>query len=100
MAVTAGAFPDVQRRAPVTVTADTPILHVLQPVAEAALADGFGNPVDGVVVADQILTDSGHLDEPGFSCVVDQGGCHSASRRDTRARTWARQRADRAFPDR
>ena len=71
--VTAGAFPDVQRRAPITVTADTPILYVLQPVAEAALADGFGDPVDGVVVADQILTNRGHLDEPGFSCVVDQG---------------------------
>ena len=74
VAVTAGAFPDVQRRTPVTVTADTPILYVLQPVAETALTDGFGDPVDGVVVADQILTDSGHLDEPGFSCVVDQGG--------------------------
>ena len=29
-------------------------------------------PVDGIVVADQIVAHSGHLDEPGFTCVVNQ----------------------------
>ena len=38
------------------------------------LADGLGDPVDGVVVADQVVLDGGHLDEPGVAGVVDEGG--------------------------
>ena len=34
--------PDVERGAPVAVAADAPVLHVFQPVAEAALADAVG----------------------------------------------------------
>ncbi len=51
---------------------NTPVLNVLQPVAETAFTDALRNPVDGVVVADQIIFYSCHLDEPGFSCIVDQ----------------------------
>ena len=50
--MTAAAFPDVKRSAPVTVTGDCPVLYIGKPVAETSLADGFGNPIDGVVVAD------------------------------------------------
>ena len=71
---TAGAFPDVQRRAPITVAADAPILHVLQPITEAAFADAFGYPVDGVVVADQVLAYGGHFNKPRLARVVNQRG--------------------------
>ena len=68
----AGAFPDVERGAPVAVAGNRPVLHVLEPVAEAALADGFGDPVDGVVVLNEVVADGGHLDIPRFAGVVDQ----------------------------
>ena len=52
MHMSAFTFPYVQRRSPVTVTADTPVLYVFQPVAETAFSNTFRNPVNGVVVAD------------------------------------------------
>ena len=64
MAVSAFAFPNVERRAPVAVAGDAPVLHVFKPVAEASLADGFRNPVDRVVVLDEVLAHLGHFDEP------------------------------------
>ena len=72
MLMAALTLPDVQRSSPVTVPADTPVLYVLQPVAEAALADALRDPVDGVVVADQVVLHSSHLDEPGLTRIVDQ----------------------------
>ena len=65
-------FPDIQRCSPVTVTGNTPVLNVLQPVSETAFADTFRNPVDGIVVADQILLHCGHLNKPGFPGIIDQ----------------------------
>ena len=73
MSVTALAFPDVERSSPVAVTADAPILDVLYPVAEASLADALGDPVDGVVVADEVVPDCGHFYEPRIPCIVDEG---------------------------
>ena len=70
--MTTFTFPDVQRSSPVTVTGNTPVLNVLQPVAETSFSDTFRDPVDGVVVADQIIFDCCHLDEPGFAGIVDQ----------------------------
>ena len=70
--MSAFTFPDVQRSSPVTVTGNTPVLYVLQPVTETSFSDTFRNPVDGVVVADQIIFDCCHLDEPGFTGIVDQ----------------------------
>ena len=67
------ALPYGKRGSPVTVSGEGPVLYVLQPIAETALADAFRDPVDGVVVADQIVPDVRHLDEPGLSGVVDQG---------------------------
>ena len=74
MQVTAFAGPDVEGRAPVAVTRKTPVLHVLQPVAETTLADVLGDPVDRLIVADQILAHLAHLDEPGVLRVVNEGG--------------------------
>ena len=53
--MSAFAFPYIQRGSPVAVTADTPVLYILQPVTKTALADALRDPVDGVVVADQVL---------------------------------------------
>ena len=64
VSVTAFALPDVERRTPVTVTADTLVLNVFEPVAEASLADAFGDPVDGIVVSDKVVPDRRHFDKP------------------------------------
>ena len=68
----AAALPDVQWCSPVTVTADSPVLDILKPVTETSLTNAFRNPVDGVIIADQILFNSCHLNKPGFSCIIDQ----------------------------
>ena len=72
MLMTALTLPDIQRSSPVTVPADAPVLHVLKPVAEASLADALRDPVDGIVVGDQILLHIRHLDKPRLACIVDQ----------------------------
>ena len=64
-------LPDIQWCSPVTVSGNTPVLNVLKPVTETSLTDALRNPVDRVVVADQVILDCGHLDEPGFTCIVD-----------------------------
>ena len=72
VAMTAFAFPDIQRRAPVAVSADGPILQIFQPVPKPALTDAFGQPVYRVVIPDEFLAHIGHFNIPGFSGIVDQ----------------------------
>ena len=72
MHMSAFTLPDVQWCSPVTVSGNTPVLNVFQPVAETSLTDALRNPVDGVIVADQVIFDCSHLNEPGFTCIVDQ----------------------------
>ena len=72
MHMSALTFPDIERCSPVTVTADSPILHVFQPVAETAFSDTFRNPVDRIVIGDQIVFHFCHLDKPGFARIIDQ----------------------------
>ena len=66
------ALPDIQWCSPITVTAKSPVLNVCQPIAKTTLTDALRNPVDGVVVADQIILYCCHLDEPGLTCIVDK----------------------------
>ena len=65
-------LPDIQRSSPVTVTADTPVLNIFQPVAETALTDTFRDPVDSIIIRDQIVLNIRHLNEPRFASVIDQ----------------------------
>ncbi len=51
-------LPDIERGSPVTVSGNAPVLNILQPVPEASLADAIRNPVDGIVVADQVILHS------------------------------------------
>ena len=70
--MTALTLPYGKWSSPVTVSGDAPVLDILQPVAKPAFSDGFWDPVDHVVIADQILLHGGHLDKPGFTGIVDQ----------------------------
>ena len=74
MPVPAGAFPDIQGRSPVPVSADPPVLHVFQPVAEASLSDGLRNPVDLIVIFNQLLPHVRHFNKPRIARIVDQRG--------------------------
>ena len=74
MNVTAVALPHRQRRAPVPFTAQTPVNHILQEVAHPAFLDVIRHPVHGTVVAHQVIPHSGHLDVPGRTGIVQQGG--------------------------
>ena len=77
MLMPALTLPDVKGCAPVSVTGKTLVLHVLEPVAKAALTDILGNPVYSVVILDKVVTHLGHLDEPSVASVVDKRGVTS-----------------------
>ena len=64
MLMAALTFPDVKRGPPIPVPADAPVLNILQPVPEPSFSDAFGDPVDSIVVADQILLHGSHLNKP------------------------------------
>ena len=72
MLMSALTLPDIQRSSPVTVTADSPVLYILEPVTETSFSDAFRDPVDCIVVCDQIILYFCHLNEPGLSRIVDQ----------------------------
>ena len=72
MHVSALALPDIQRCTPVAVTADAPVLNILDPVSETAFSDTLRNPVDRVIVRDQVVPYRCHLDEPGFTRIVNK----------------------------
>ena len=71
--MTAFALPDIKRCTPVSVAGNTPVLNIFKPVAEAALADAFWNPVYGIVVAVKIILNIGHFYKPGLAGIVDKG---------------------------
>ena len=71
--VAALTLPNIKGSTPVTVSGNPPVLDILQPVAETALSNGIRHPVDGIIVADQVLFHRCHLDEPGLSGVVQKG---------------------------
>ena len=74
-------LPDIQRSPPVTVTTDSPVLNIFQPITEASFSDTLRNPVDRIVVANQIVFDRSHLDEPGLTGIIDQRGVTSPAMR-------------------
>ena len=57
-------LPDIQRCTPVTITADTPILNIFQPVAKTSLTDTFRYPVNCIIISNQIIFYSSHFDKP------------------------------------
>ena len=65
-------LPDIQGSSPIPVSGQAPVLDIFQPVSETALTDGFRDPVDGIIVGDQMLFYRRHFDKPGFPCIVDQ----------------------------
>ena len=65
--------PDRQRSAPVARARQVPVLHVLQPLAEAAGAGGGGLPLDGVVQLHQARAGVGRADKPAVKRVIQHG---------------------------
>ena len=66
------AAPHRQRRAPVALARQRPVDVALQPVAEAAVLDVVGVPVDGLVGGQQLVLDLAGGDVPGGLGVVEQ----------------------------
>jgi len=56
----------------VPVPREAPVLGTFQPVVEPLLLRERGHPVRLLVVADQVLLDGGHADEPRVVGLVDQ----------------------------
>ena len=66
------ALPHRDGRAPEPVAADRPVAGVLQPLAEAAVADVLGHPADLLVELHHAVAELGHLDEPRRHGPVDE----------------------------
>ena len=64
--------PDRQRRAPVALARDRPVDVVLQPLAEAAVLDVLGVPVDRLVGGQQAVAQRRRADVPRRLGVVDE----------------------------
>ena len=73
MLMTAAALPDIERRSPVTIAADPPILHVFQPVTETAFANGRRDPVHRIVIGDEFIPHRRHTDKPRLPGIVNKG---------------------------
>ena len=72
MLTATGALPNIKWSSPITVTANTPILKVLQPLTKTTGTDSIRHPVNGLVVGDELFLHVSHLDEPRISCIVDE----------------------------
>ena len=70
--MSARAFPDRKRRSPVTITGQSPVLDIFQPVSKASFSNRCRNPVHRIIIADQIFFDFGHLYKPGLSCIINK----------------------------
>ena len=66
------ALPHRDRRAPEPVAADRPVAGALEPLAEAAVADVLGHPVDLLVELEHAVLDGGDLHEPARHGAVDE----------------------------
>ncbi len=51
---------------------NTPVLNIFQPVTKTAFSYAIWNPVDCVIVANQVVFYCCHSNEPGLSCIVDK----------------------------
>ena len=71
--VAAGALPHRQGGTPVAFAGQTPVVDVLQPRSHAAFLDVFRHPVDGAVVAHEVVFQRCHADEPRRARIVQQG---------------------------
>ena len=47
----------------VTVTADTPVLDIFKPVTKTSFTNAFRDPIDSIVICDQVIFNFCHLDE-------------------------------------
>ena len=65
-------LPDRQRRAPIPLARESPIDIRLQEVAEPAVLDVLGQPVDPGVVGEHLLAELARADKPALSGILDQ----------------------------
>ena len=50
MHMAALAFPNIKRSPPITVTGNSPILDIFQPISKTALSNAFWNPVNCIII--------------------------------------------------
>ena len=67
------AFPDRQRRAPVAFAAERPVDVRFEELAEAAVFDVLGQPVDLRVVREHVVFELRRADEPALARILDEG---------------------------
>ena len=66
-------FPNGKRRTPIALTRERPVNVVFQPVAEAAVFDVIGRPVDGLIEFHHPILELAGADVPRVARVIQQG---------------------------
>ena len=66
------ALPYRYRSRPVSVSGDVPVTGIFEPLAESAVLNGLGYPVDILVLGDQLVLDLGNIEVPGIHSLVYQ----------------------------
>src|ERR1035437_8009306 len=61
------ADPDRQRRAPIALAGNGPILYLTQPLAEAAFLDVARLPMNAFILFDELVPQIRHPDVPGIT---------------------------------
>src|SRR4051812_44355237 len=72
VAVVGGALPDRQRRAPVALARERPVLVSLEPFAESPVLDVLGVPADLLVLGQHPVAHVGRSDVPARLRVVEE----------------------------
>ncbi len=79
--MSAFASPDINRRAPVSVSGDRPVVDIFQPVSETLFSHEIREPVYSIVIGDQLILQLGHFDIPARLRIVDQRSSASPAMR-------------------
>ena len=64
------AFPYIQRRSPIAVSGNRPVLYIFQPVSKPALANRFRNPIDRIIIRYQFVFYRCLTNVPRFARIV------------------------------
>ena len=75
--------PDGDAGTPEAIATDVPIASVADPIAEAVLADGFGNPANWLVILDDAVAELFDFNVPGVDRAIDERCVRSFAERVT-----------------
>ena len=72
VSVPAGTFPYIKRSSPISVTGNTPVLNIFDPLSESSGTNCFRNPIHFIIILYKLVSDRRHFDKPSVSGIIDK----------------------------